>query len=212
LIIQQFKLNPFVVTLATQQIFRGVASILTNGNSVSGLSANVKFIGQQMVFGLLPFSFAIVIVITLIMAIFIYYTKYGRYILATGGNIEAARVSGINVKAIQILAYVFVGLCAAISSIVLTGRVAVAMPNAGAGMEMDIVAAVVIGGTPMSGGKVNIIGSIIGCFIMGIINNCLNLAGVSTFWQWVAKGIIIVFAIYLDSKTESFFLQKKKRI
>jgi ribose transport system permease protein len=145
---------------------------------------------------------------TVYLAVLVYRTKYGRHLMATGGNIEAARVSGINIKAIQISAYVAVGICAAISSIVLTGRVAVAMPNAGAGMEMDVVAAVVIGGTPMSGGKINIVGTLIGCFIMGIINNFLNLAGVDAFWQWVAKGVIIILAIFLDSKTQMFFMRK----
>jgi ribose/xylose/arabinose/galactoside ABC-type transport system permease subunit len=209
-IIQQFKLNPFVVTLATAQIFRGAASLLTHGAGIVGLSDNVKFVGQEMVLGIIPFSFLIVLTVTVIIAVLVYRTKFGRHLMATGGNIEAARVSGVNVKAIQIAAYVAVGLCCAISSIVLTGRVAVALPAAAAGIEMDIVAAVVIGGTPMSGGKINIVGTIIGCFIMGIINNSLNLVGVDAFWQWVAKGVIIILAIYLDSKTQSFFKSRQK--
>jgi ribose transport system permease protein len=209
-IIQQFKLNPFVVTLATAQIFRGAASLLTHGAGIVGLSNNVKFVGQEMVFGIIPFSFIVVLAVTIIIAVVVYRTKYGRHLMAVGGNIEAARVSGINVKAIQIAAYVAVGICCAVSAIVLTGRVAVALPAAAAGIEMDIVAAVVIGGTPMSGGKINIVGTIIGCFIMGIINNSLNLVGVDAFWQWVAKGVIIILAIYLDSKTQSFFTRREK--
>lgn len=210
IIIQQLGLNPFIVTLAMAQIFRGAAALLTGGSSVSGMNSSVKFIGQYMVLGTIPFSFIIVTIVTIVIAIFVYRTKFGRHLMATGGNPEAARVSGINIKAIQIAAYVAVGICAAIGSVVLTGRVAVALPGAGADMTMDVVAAVVIGGTPMSGGKINIFGTIMGCFIMGIINNSLNLGGVDAFWQWVTKGIIIILAIYLDSRTEKFFLNRRK--
>ena len=201
----RFKLAPFILTLATAQVFKGVASLLCNGKSVGNLSDGVKVIGQGLLFGAIPASLIIVIFLTVIMAIVMYRTRYGRHVIATGGNAEASSVSGINIKNIQISAYVVMGLFAAIGAIVLTGRTANASPAAGDGMEMDAIAAVVIGGTPMIGGKANIVGTIFGSLIMGIISNVLNLMNIDSFWQWVAKGVIIILAILLDAQSEKFF-------
>ena len=213
LISQTFKLPPFIVTLATAQIYRGIASLATDGKSITGLSNEVKFIGQGLIiFDKVPMSLVVAIVISIIVAVVIYRTKFGRHIVATGGNAEAASVSGINTKAIKVSAYMIMSVCVALGSIVLTGRIGSAMPAAGTGMEMDAIAAVVIGGTPMSGGKARVIGTVIGCFIMGIISNSLNLAGVSSFWQWIAKGIIIIAAIFMDSQTEAFFSNRRRKI
>ena len=208
----RFKLAPFILTLATAQIFKGMASIFCNGKSVGSLSDGVKLIGQGLLFDVIPYSLIIMIALTVVMAVIMYRTRYGRHVIATGGNAEASSVSGINVKAIQISAYVVMGLCAAIGAIVLTGRTANASPAAGDGMEMDAIAAVVIGGTPMSGGKANIVGTIFGSFIMGIISNVLNLMNISSFWQWCAKGIIIILAILLDAQSEKFFNKQRVKV
>lgn len=206
----QFKLAPFILTLATAQIFKGVASILCNGKTIGSLSEGVKKVGQGLLFKTIPYSFIIMVLLTVIMAVVMYRTRYGRHVIATGGNDEAASVSGINVKGIKISAYMVMGICAAIGAIVLTGRTGNASPSAGEGMEMDAIAAVVIGGTPMSGGKAKIVGTIFGSFIMGIISNVLNLMRVPSFWQWCAKGLIIIAAILLDSQTEQFFKRQQK--
>ena len=190
---EKLKLVPFIVTLATAQVFRGFASLLSDGQTVSGLSAEVKFIGQGLMLGV-PFSFIITIVLTIFVAVLIYRTRFGCYVIATGGNPEAASVSGINISLIKIISFVIMGVFAAVGAIILTGRVSMAQPTAGAGMEMDAIAAVVIGGTPMSGGKARVGGTVFGCLVIGVMNNLLNLMGVSSFWQWVAKGIIIILA------------------
>lgn len=207
---EKLKLAPFIVTLAMAQVYRGLASLLCNGKSINGLGAGVKYLGQGLIFGAVPISLIITIVLAAVMALVLYRTRYGRYIIATGGNAEAANVSGINVTLIKISSYVVMGACAAIGSIVLTGRVSMAGPSAGAGMEMDAIAAVVIGGTPMSGGKAKVGGTVFGCLVIGVMNNLLNLTGVSSFWQWVAKGCIIIIAILIDSKTEAFFQKRLK--
>ena len=207
LIAEKLHLVPFIVTLATAQMFRGFASLLSDGQSVSGVPQSVKFIGQGLVFGI-PFSFIITIVLTVFVAILIYKTQFGCYVIATGGNPEAASVSGINISLIRILSFVIMGVFAAVGAIILTGRVSMAQPTAGAGMEMDAIAAVVIGGTPMSGGKARVGGTVFGCLVIGVMNNLLNLLGVSSFWQWVAKGIIIILAILLDSQTERIFSKR----
>ncbi|MDL2293627.1 ABC transporter permease [Ruminococcaceae bacterium OttesenSCG-928-D13] len=205
----RFKLAPFILTLATGQLFKGVAYLLNNGKPVGNLGDGVKIIGQGLLFGAIPYSFLIMITLTVLMAVMMYRTRYGRHIIATGGNLEASSVSGINTKAIQISAYVVMGIFAAIGAIVLTGRTANASPAAGEGMEMDAIAAVVIGGTPMSGGKANIVGTIFGSFIMGIISNVLNLMNIGSFWQWCAKGVIIILAILLDVQSEKFFNKQR---
>lgn len=209
---ETFKLPPFIVTLATAQIFKGLAYLLCNGKSIGGLDASVKFLGQGLIFDIIPISVVIMLVLMVIMAVVLYKTRYGRHVIATGGNAEAASVSGINTKRIRISSYVVMGMCVALGSIVLTGRVATALPGAGEGMEMDAIAAVVIGGTPMSGGKAKVVGTVFGCLIMGIISNCLNLLDVSSFWQWVAKGIIIILAILMDAQTEAFFNKRRKAV
>ena len=208
----KFKLPPFILTLATAQVYKGIAYLLVNGASVSNLNSSVKFIGQGFVLGFLPQSVLIMIICLIIMYIVVNKTKYGRHVIATGGNENAARVSGINTDRVKITAYIIAGIMVAVSSIILTGRVGTALPNAADGMEMDAIAAVVIGGTPMSGGKANIVGTFFGCMIIVVIGNVLNLLGVSSFWQYLAKGAIIIFAIIFDSRAEAFLNRKKQNV
>lgn len=204
----KLQLTPFIVTLATAQIFKSIAYLLTNGKSVTGLSASVKYIGQGLIFGVIPLSILIAVIMCFVMCLIMYRTSYGRHVIATGGNVEAARVSGINTSRIQISSYMVMGIFAALAGIVLTGRVSMAAPGAGEGMEMDAVAAVVIGGTSLSGGKAKMGGTIFGCLVMGVMNNLLNLTGVSSFWQWFAKGCIIIIAIFLDAQTEKMLKRR----
>ena len=205
----KLRLTPFIVTLATAQIFKSIAYLLTDGKSVTGMSEAVRYIGQGLIFDAIPLSIFIAVIMCLIMCVVMYRTGYGRHIIATGGNEEASRVSGIDVDKIKVSAYVVMGLFAAMGGIVLTGRVSMAAPGAGEGMEMDAVAAVVIGGTPLSGGRGKMGGTIFGCLVMGVMNNLLNLIGVSSFWQWFAKGCIIIIAIFLDAQTENFLKRRQ---
>lgn len=202
--ILSIKLNliPFILTLGTAQVFRGIAYLACNGISFNITDNTIKYIGQGILFDVMPITFFIVIVLAVIVAIIMYRMSYGRHVFATGGNIEAARVSGINVARTKIIAFVVMGFMCSIAGVILTGRVAIAMPNAGQGMEMDAITAAIIGGTALSGGKANVMGAIFGALILGVISNLLNLAGLSSFWQWIFKGIIIIAAIMLDSLTD----------
>lgn len=207
-----FKVPPFILTLGTAQVFKGFAYILCDGKSIIGLSSSVKFIGQGSILGGVPVSAIIMLLSIVLMYIVMGKTKYGRYIIATGGNSEAARVSGVNVKRIRISTYVVAGIFVSLGAMILTGRVATALPNTADGMEMDAIAAVVIGGTPMSGGKANVLGTLFGCMVMGFISNALNLMSVSPFWQYVAKGLIIVIAMILDAQTEAFLNRRRQKM
>lgn len=203
-----FNLPAFIVTLATAQVFKGFAYILCNGKSVNGLSDSVKLFGQGFM-GLFPISSIVMLALAVLMALMLHRTKLGRHFIATGGNADAARVSGVQVNKIKILAYIIMAACTAVAAALLTGRVSTALPRAGEGMEMDAIAATVIGGTRMSGGKATVSGTIFGCLIIGLINNGLNLLNVSSFWQWVAKGVVIIIAILIDKLTEDFINRRR---
>lgn len=203
-----FKIPGFVLTLASAQIFKGITYLLTDGRNISGMSAAVKQISQGKLFDVLPYAFLIAMVVVAAIAWLVNRTTYGRHLIATGGNgeaaefCEAAEFSGIKVEFIRISSHVVAGVCIAIGGIVLTGRLGFASTTAGDGYMMDSIAAVVIGGTSLNGGKAKVLGTVFGIGLIVIINNMLNLMNVSAYWQWVCKGFIIIFAIVLDSVAE----------
>lgn len=202
--ISHTTIPPFIVTLATMNIARGIAYVITNGQPIQIVSNSFNFIGSGYLFGVLPMPvlyFAIILAITFII---LNKTKLGRYIYATGGNIEAARFAGIKTKKVIFFVYSFCGLLAGIAGVVLASRMYSGQPTSGNGAEMDAIAAVVLGGTSMLGGVGKIGGTLIGAFIMGIINNMLDLLNVNSFWQYIVKGVIILLAVYID------FIRKKK--
>ena len=205
-------LSPFILTLATGQMFRGMAYLISNGESIGNLDSYVQKIGQGVIFGEVPITVIYIVLFAAIMSVIMYRTRFGRHVIATGSNDNAAKVSGVNVDWIKIATFIIMGVMTAVAAIVVTGRISIAMPNVGDGMEMDAIAAVIIGGTALNGGKVKIVGTVAGCFILGIISNLLNLAGVSSFWQWFTKGVIIIFATFIDARTDDFFKNRRSRI
>jgi len=200
LIITTFRIPFFIVTLATQSIFRGANYLLSQLVPVAGLPDKFLYIGQGYLWGI-PVPIFIMLLVVVCVWILMNRTKFGRHILAVGGNQEAARVSGINTKKITYGVYMCGALCTGIAAVVMTSRAASAQVSAGIGMEMDAIAAVVIGGTSMSGGNANVWGTVFGCLIVGIVNNGLNLLGVDSNWQVVAKGVLILFAVIIDTVT-----------
>lgn len=200
--IRRFNLPAFVLTLSTAQLFKGIAHIITNGASIGQKDEMVKFIGQGRLFGFLPVPFVIAVVMMCLVALLVNKTLFGRQLLASGGNAEAAEVSGIRVNKVKISAHVLAGAIYGIAAIVLTGRVGNANPTSGDGYMMDAIAAVVIGGTHMRGGKANVLGTLFGVLLIGVANNMLNLMRVGTFYQWIFKGIILIVALLLDGVTE----------
>lgn len=199
-----YKFMPaFIVTLATMNIARGAAYVYTDGKPIRVMSDEFNFIGSGYV-GPIPVPVIYMAVIIIIGSLIMNRTKLGRYMYAVGGNMEAARFSGINTKRVQLFAYTLSGFLAAFSGIVLASRMFSGQPTAGQGAELDAIAAVVLGGTSMSGGKGRIGGTVIGVLIIGVLSNGLNLMGVNSFWQYIVKGIVILIAVYVD-------LMKKQR-
>lgn len=205
----KFNLAPFIVTLAMGNAYEGATYLIAGGKPISGLPEKLLHLGQGYIWKI-PIPVFILFAVAIVMWVFLSKTKRGRHILAIGGNVNAARVCGVNVNTTKLIAYVCMGLCVAIGAIIMDGRVASAQMAAGKGMEMDALAAVVIGGTPLGGGYGNMIGSLIGCLIVGVMNNGLNLLHISSYWQMVAKGLIILLAIILDSISNSVANKRNK--
>jgi ribose/xylose/arabinose/galactoside ABC-type transport system permease subunit len=199
-----FDLPAFIVTLAMGMIYKGVNLLSCKARSVANLPDWYIFFGKGHIW-ILPFPIVIMLIVVAIMMFVVGITRFGRHCLAVGGNSSAARVCGINIVKIQYYVYIVTGVCVSIAAMILTGRTASAQTTAGTGMELDAVAAVVIGGTPMSGGKANVFGTVIGCLLVQVISNSLNLLGVDSNWQQVAKGIVIIIAIMLDSQGTKLF-------
>ena len=191
------KIPSFIVTMGMLNIARGVVLVITNSYPITGLPAAFKVLGRGYL-GPIPIPVIIMVVCYVIGYIVLKYTKFGRSIYAIGGNIEAARLSGIPVSRNKVLIHTISGLTAGIAGVVLASRVFSGQPGAGNGLELDAIAACVIGGTSTSGGKGRLWGTFLGALIMGIIANGMNLLNISTNWQLIMQGTIIIVAVGLD--------------
>lgn len=197
LLVSYVGITPFIVTLGMLSMARGTIWIITKGWPVEEIAESFMVIGQGKMLGI-PVPVVIAIVVAVAMHFFLKYTVFGRRLYAIGGNEEATRLSGINVKKIKCLAYGISGLMSAITGIILVARFSSAQTNAGDGWELDAIAAAVIGGTSLAGGSGSVLGVIIGAAIMGVIRNGLVLMKVSAYWQTAIMGFIIVLAAVID--------------
>ena len=200
-VITKFHIPPFVATLAMLTIARGLTMLYTQGHPISNLGSAFAFLGTGWMLGIpVPVYIATTVVVA---AIFITKkTKLGRYIYAIGGNEQAAKLSGIPIIQVKIKVYAIAGALAALGGIIVASRLDSAQPNAGLSYELDAIAAVVIGGTSLSGGKGTIWGTVMGAIIIGVLNNGLVLLNVSPFWQQVVKGSVILIAVAIDKAFE----------
>ncbi|MDR2392209.1 MAG: ABC transporter permease [Planctomycetota bacterium] len=202
LVISRIRVTPFIMTLGMLSIARGLTFIYTNGMPVTDLSRDYLWFGQGgwSIYGdwFLPVPVVVFLLAFLVAWIVLYYTKFGRYVYAVGGNARSARISGINVGFVIFMVYVISGFLCALGGILLTARTSAGLPQAGVAYELDAIAAVVIGGTSMTGGKGSLLGTLMGVLIIGVINNGLDLLSVSSYYQQVVKGLIIVGAVMLD--------------
>ncbi|MGL4992382.1 MAG: ABC transporter permease [Sarcina sp.] len=199
ILIGKLKLPPFISTLGAMMVARGFALILTDAKPVYFDNApTFANIAQGKLFGVIPYPVIYLIVLALISGFILNKTLIGRRTFAIGSNEEAARLSGINVVRTKMFAYMYCGLLCAIAGIVMAARINSGQPTAGNGYELDAIAAVVIGGTSLSGGEGSISGTIIGALIMGVLKNGLNLMNVSQNWQMLAMGVVVIGAVYMD--------------
>ena len=190
---------PFVVTLSLMTIARGMTYVYSDGKPISPLPEEFLAIGKGKMLGI-PTPAVILLGVFILSFIVIKYFRIGRYIYAVGGNENSAVVSGINVRAIKMIVYSISGGLCGLAAIILTSRVSAGLPQAGQGYELDAIAATVIGGTSLSGGRGRLWGTILGALLLGIVSNGLDLLNVSSFYQQIVKGVIILAAILIDSK------------
>ncbi|MBE0451234.1 MAG: ribose ABC transporter permease [Clostridia bacterium] len=205
IVIAKGKLQPFIVTLATMTVFRGITLVFTDGKPISaGYEKNAEFlsnIGNGYFIGI-PIPIIIMILVFIIGFYVLTQTTLGRYVYSLGGNEEATKLSGVNTDRIKIMVYTISGVLAALAGIIITARLSSAQPTAGSGYELDAIAAVVLGGTSLAGGVGSILGTVTGALIIGVLNNALNLMNVSSYYQLLAKGIVILIAVLLDRKNK----------
>jgi ribose transport system permease protein len=196
-VITRFKLPPFVATLGMLSIARGLTMLWTGGFPITRLGDSFGYMGSGHLLGIpMPvwISGALVAAFILLMK----RTRFGRHVYAVGGNEKAATLSGLNVNRIKSMVYTIGGALAGVAGLLVTARLDSATPNAGLSYELDSIAAVVIGGTSLNGGRGSIMGTVLGCLIIGVLNNGLVLMEVSPFWQQVIKGLVILVAVAVD--------------
>ena len=196
-VIAKTTIPPFIVTLAMMQIARGAAYIYSNGQPIRAMIKEYQIIGTGYI-GPIPLPVVYMLVFLVICVILLSKTRFGRHVYAVGGNDKAAIFSGVNVARTKMLVYTMSGFLAAFTGVVLCARMASGQPTAGQAFEMDAIAATVLGGTSMSGGVGKIGSTFIGVLIIGVLNNGLNLLGLNSFWQQIAKGVVILLAVYVD--------------
>jgi ribose transport system permease protein len=196
-VITRFKLPPFVATLGMLSIARGLTMLWTGGFPITRLGDSFGFMGSGHCIGI-PMPVLISAVLIAVFVMLMKRTRFGRNVYAVGGNEKAATLSGLNVNRIKLLVYTLGGLLSGVAGLLVTARLDSATPNAGLSYELDSIAAVVIGGTSLNGGRGSIMGTVLGCLIIGVLNNGLVLLEVSPFWQQVIKGLVILVAVALD--------------
>lgn len=196
-LVAQFNMFPFVVTLSTQLVIRGLSQVISNGQAITLESKAFKNIYSVKV-GPVPFPFVLLLIVSVLMYILLHWTKFGRYIFAVGGNPNAAVASGVSKYWITIGVYTISGLMAGIAALLFTAKTGTAQSNIGVGYETDAIAACVLGGTSFTGGIATIPGVFVGIFIIGFIYNGMNMIGVSSYYQSIVKGCVIIGAVLLD--------------
>lgn len=208
-IITRFALPAFIVTLGTQILSRGLALVYANGMPIPVTGSSFRVLGQGKLFGQIPYPILVCIAVVLFSLVLVNRTAYGRSLYAIGGNEEAAKASGIKTARVLTVAHVFMGLLAAITGYILMSRTNVGQPSAALNYEFDAIIGVILGGTSFSGGIGTVGGAVVGCVVMGVLANIMNLINISPNWQYVVKGIIILFAVVLDATTKKLSLRAK---
>lgn len=203
-------INPTIATLGTMEAIRGVAYLLADGKAVvNGLPANFNFLGRGYV-GAVPIPVLIMIVVFVLSHFILSKTLIGKYIYAIGGNIETARYAGIQVKKVLVSVYIYVGLLAGLSGVLLASRLTSGNPQIGSGYEFDVIIAVYLGGVSTKGGEGSVIGTLIGAMIVGVLTNGMNILGINSFYQYIVRGAVLVIAVVIDMiiKEGKFKLKK----
>lgn len=192
IVVVKVRIPSFIVTLAMAATTRGLTLVITGGKPVSGFAVPFRALAGHL--GPFPILFLISVLLAIVWQLVVTYTRFGRHLYALGGNEIAARLVGVNVDRVKLLAFTFSGLCAGLAGVLLNARLNAAYPTAGEGYELDAIAAAVLGGVSLSGGIGSILGAYVGAIVMTVLGNILNLLKVAAFYQYIAKGVILAIA------------------
>lgn len=203
IVISKFQIPAFIITLATMKVARGAVLLMTNAVPVSGMGDAFGFIGQGYLFGVIPMTVIIMVIFFILTFIILNKHQFGRHIYACGGNPSAATASGISVSKTVTITYILMGLMSAMAGIVLMSYINSGQPAGADGYEMDAITAAVVGGTSFTGGMGTVQGTFVGCLIVGVLDNVMNLKSVSSYWQEIVRGIIIALAVIMDIKSKA---------
>lgn len=211
-IVSCFRVPAFIITMAMMNVANGVAYVYSGGQSTRISDEFFINIGTGYLFNIIPLPVVYMVILIGICSFLLSKTKFGTYVYAIGGNREAARLSGVPIKKVEIIVFTLSGILSAFAGLVLCSRMYSGQPSVGSGYELDAIASCVLGGTSMTGGKGKISGTVIGAMVIGVISNGLNLIGISSYWQLIVKGLIIACAVLLDGQKSKLSSLKKKTI
>ena len=201
--VTRLHIPALIATLATQTILKGIAYLLTNAVPVKNLSATYKFLGQGYIFGVIPVPLIITVALYVLAWWYLDKTYLGRRVYLSGGNEEAARLSGINTKWTITGTYVFSGGFAAIAGVLMAARLGSGQPSVGSGFEMDVITATVLGGISVNGGKGKVVNVFVGACIMGVLANGMTMLNINQYLQWIINGLVLLFAVTMSNLRKS---------
>lgn len=201
--VTRLHIPALIATLATQTILKGIAYLLTNAVPVKNLSATYKFLGQGYIFGVIPVPLIITVALYVLAWWYLDKTYLGRRVYLSGGNEEAARLSGINTKWTITGTYVFSGVFAAIAGVLMAARLGSGQPSVGSGFEMDVITATVLGGISVNGGKGKVVNVFVGACIMGVLANDMTMLNINQYLQWIINGLVLLFAVTMSNLRKS---------
>lgn len=199
LFIYKLKLSPFIVTLSTSAIYTGIVYVVTKGMPILGIPKKVSVIGQGMLFDSIPYPAIIMFIVFIILRLMLKYTPFGRHIYAVGGNEQAANIVGIRVGRVKVLVYGLSGLLSSLAGVLMVLRLASSQVNIGENWVMPSVTAAILGGTSMSGGAGTVTGTIVGGIMMGVISTSITLLGISSYWETIVTGGVVLIAVSADA-------------
>ncbi|MGB8265669.1 MAG: ABC transporter permease [Candidatus Velthaea sp.] len=200
----RLNLPPFITTLAMMQIARGLAFILAHGQPIPLATSAFNGLGTGELFGQIPYAIVLMLVVVAVFSVVLTRTRFGRYTFALGGNEEAARLAGINTRRTKTLVYVISGALAALAGLLLMSRFSSGSPQTGLGYELSVIAAVVVGGTSLMGGRGAIVGTFFGALLIGVLNNVMNLLNIESYTQQIVLGAVILLAVIVDELRKRF--------
>lgn len=211
LLVTKLNLQPFIATLATMSVYRGIAYVVTGGWPVLGIPTSYRKMLGTKLFLDIPIYVFLFIFVAIIAHILLKKTRYGNYIVAVGSNEEAAKLSGLNVNRIKVVAYCIAGACAALAGMIMLASLGTGEPASGTGYELNAIAAAAVGGTRMAGGRGTALGTVLGALFLASLKIGLIVIGVDTFWQYIVTGIIIAIAAYLETMQDKLTFSASKK-